>query len=51
MPISFWRLPAIARAEANELIRWAALGLGAARCTAEAKAKPKGKAKGPKKAR
>ena len=27
MPTSFWRLPAIARAEADELVRWAALGL------------------------
>jgi DNA transformation protein and related proteins len=50
MPTSFWRLPAIARAEADELIRWATLGLEAARRAAEAKAKakkpPKGKAKG-----
>ena len=50
MPTSFWRLPAIARAEADELVRWAALGLEAARRAAEAKAKakkpPKGKAKG-----
>jgi DNA transformation protein len=41
MPTSFWRLPAIARAEADELIRWAALGMEAARRTAEAKANPK----------
>lgn len=48
MPTSFWRLPAIARAEADELVRWATLGLEAARRAAEAKAKktPKGKAKG-----
>ncbi len=50
MPTSFWRLPAIAGAEADELVRWAALGLEAARRAAEAKAKakkpPKGKAKG-----
>lgn len=41
MPTSFWRLPAIARAEADELVRWAALGLEAARRAAEAKAKSK----------
>jgi DNA transformation protein len=41
MPTSFWRLPAIAHAEADELIRWASLGLEAARRAAEAKAKPK----------
>jgi DNA transformation protein and related proteins len=43
MPTSFWRLPAIARAEADELVRWASLGLEAARRAAAAKAKPKGK--------
>ena len=41
MPTSFWRLPAIARAEADELVRWAGLGLEAARRAAEAKAKSK----------
>jgi len=41
MPTSFWRLPAIARVEADELVRWTSLGIGAARRTAEAKAKPK----------
>ena len=41
MPMSFWRLPAIAREEADELRRWALLGLEAARRAAEAKAKPK----------
>ena len=41
MPTSFWRLPPIARAEAEELVRWAALGLEAARRAAEAKAKAK----------
>jgi hypothetical protein len=34
-------LPAIAGAETDELIRWASLGLEAARRAAEAKAKPK----------
>jgi DNA transformation protein len=43
MPTSFWRLPAIAHEEADELRRWAALGLDAARRVAEAKAKPKAK--------
>jgi DNA transformation protein len=50
MPTSFWRLPAIAHEEADELRRWASLGLEAARRAAEAKAKskrpPKAKAKG-----
>jgi DNA transformation protein len=41
MPTSFWRLPAIAHEEADELIRWASLGLEAARRAAAAKAKPK----------
>ena len=45
MPTSFWRLPAIARAEADELVRWASLGLEAARRAAAAKAKPKPKGK------
>jgi DNA transformation protein and related proteins len=43
MSTSFGRLPAIARAEADELIRWASLGLEAARRVAEAKRKPKRK--------
>ncbi len=41
MTTSFWRLPVIAHEEANELRRWASLGLEAARRAAEAKAKPK----------
>jgi DNA transformation protein len=50
MTTSYWRLPADAHDEADELIRWAALGLEAARRAAEAKAKParastKGRAK------
>jgi len=47
VPTSLWRLPAIARAEADELVRWASLGLEAARRAAEAKAKKpaKGRAK------
>jgi DNA transformation protein len=43
MPTSFWRLPAIARAEADELVCWASLGLEAARRTAAAKTEPKAK--------
>jgi DNA transformation protein and related proteins len=38
MTTSYWRLPAIAHDEADELRRWAALGLEAARRAAEAKA-------------
>ena len=45
MTTSFWRLPPAAQDEAEELSRWAALGLEAARRAAEAKAKP-AKAKG-----
>ena len=41
MTTSYWRLPARAHDEADELIRWAAVGLRAARRAAEAKAKPK----------
>ena len=41
MRTSYWRLPAKAHDEADQLIRWAALGLEAARRAAEAKAKPK----------
>ena len=45
MTTSFWRLPSAAYDEPDELIRWAALGLEAARRAAAAKAKPvKGKA-------
>ena len=39
---SFWRLPSSAYDEPDELRRWAALGLEAARRAAAAKAKPKG---------
>ena len=47
MTTSFWRLPSAAYDEPDELIRWAALGLEAARRAAAAKAKPaKRKAKG-----
>jgi DNA transformation protein and related proteins len=41
MAMSFWRLPAAAHEEADELRRWSSLGLEAARRAAEAKAKPK----------
>ncbi len=41
MTTSYRRLPAKAHDEADELIRWAALGLEAARRAAAAKAKPK----------
>ncbi len=45
MTTSFWRLPADAHDEPEDLRRWAALGLDAARRVAAAKAKPaKGKA-------
>ena len=43
MSTSFWRLPPIAHEQADELRRWASLGLEAARRAAEAKAKPKTK--------
>jgi DNA transformation protein len=39
MTTSFWRLPAIAHAEADELRRWASLGLEGARRAAAAKGK------------
>ena len=42
-PTSYWSLPAIAHDEADELRRWAGMGLDAARRAAEARAKPKGK--------
>ena len=51
MTTSYWRLPAIAHDGADELIRWAALGLEAARRAAEAKAKPKAGARKQAKAR
>ncbi len=41
MTTSFWRLPSTAYEEPEELRRWAALGLEAARRAAAAKAKPK----------
>jgi DNA transformation protein and related proteins len=39
----YWSLPAIAHDEADELRRWARMGLDAARRAAAARAKPKGK--------
>jgi DNA transformation protein and related proteins len=42
-PTSFWRLPDGAHEEADELRRWAGMGLEAARRAAAARAKPKGK--------
>jgi DNA transformation protein len=51
MTTSYWRLPASARDEAEELRRWASLGLEAARRAAEAKAKPKARARKPAKGR
>ncbi len=48
MPTSFWRLPAIAHEEADELRRWALLAVEAARRAAETKAKPKKKKARPK---
>jgi DNA transformation protein len=47
MPTSYWRLPELAHEEADELRRWASLGLEAARRAAEAKAKPKARARKP----
>ena len=47
--MSFGRLPAIAHEEAEELRRWANMGLEAARRAADAKAKRKGKSKLPAK--
>ena len=47
--MSFWRLPEIAHDETDELRRWSALGLEAARRAAETKAKRKGKSKLPAK--
>jgi DNA transformation protein and related proteins len=40
MTTSYWRLPANAHDDADELRRWALLGLDAARRAATAKAKP-----------
>ncbi|MBV8107898.1 MAG: TfoX/Sxy family protein [Hyphomicrobiales bacterium] len=49
MTTSYWRLPSAAYDEPGELVRWAALGLDAARRAAAAKAKPKpAKGKGAK---
>jgi DNA transformation protein len=42
-PTSYWRLPAVAHDEADELRRWANMGLEAARRAATAKAQPKSK--------
>ena len=50
-PTSFWRLPAAAYDEADELIRWAGLGVAAAKRAAAAKSKPKGRIKGTARAR
>ena len=47
MPTSFWRLPSVAYDEPDELRRWAALGLEAARRAAAAKTEPV-KRKGPR---
>jgi DNA transformation protein and related proteins len=45
MTTSFWRLPAIAHAETDELRRWASLGLEGARRAAAAKARKPAKAR------
>jgi len=45
MPTSFWRFPSAAYDEPNELVRWAALGLEAARRAAAAKGAKKPAAK------
>jgi DNA transformation protein and related proteins len=42
-PTSYWRLPAIAHDEAEELRRWAKMGLEAARRAADVRVKPKRK--------
>ena len=42
-PTSYWRLPETAHDEPDELCRWAALGLEAARRAAEAKGNRRGK--------
>ncbi len=45
MEMSYWRLPAATYDDEDELRRWAALGLEAARRAAAAKTKPKRKAR------
>ena len=45
MTTSFWRLPAIAYDETDELRRWASLGLEGARRAAAAKARKPAKAR------
>jgi DNA transformation protein len=42
-PTSYWSLPTAAHEDDDELRRWAAIGLEAARRAAEARAKPKGR--------
>jgi DNA transformation protein and related proteins len=42
-PTSYWRLPAIAHDEAEELRRWTKVGLEAARRAADVRVKPKRK--------
>jgi DNA transformation protein len=42
-PTSYWSLPTVAHEDADELRRWASMGLEAARRAATAKAQPKGK--------
>jgi DNA transformation protein len=49
--MSYWRLPEIAHDEADELRRWAGMGLEAARRAAEAKGDRKGKSTLPAKSR
>jgi DNA transformation protein len=49
--MSYWRLPEIAHDEADELRRWAGLGLEAARRAAEAKANRKRNSTTPPKSR
>ncbi len=51
MTTSYWLLPPAAHEEAEELSRWAALGLEAARRVAEAKARPAKGGKRPTKGR
>ena len=51
MTTSFWSLPSVAYDEPDELKRWAAFGLEAARRVSAAKAKPKGKAKATRKSK
>jgi DNA transformation protein len=42
-PTSYWSLPTAAHEDDDQLRRWAAMGLEAARRAAEARAKPKGR--------